>query len=417
VSGLALCGLSFLSLLSAVRAWSFEEPAVADRNLAAIILQLQNGNWNARMHAVHELEYMQDEGLNGLALATDDGDWQVRMTAVHAIGPGGAAGVPILNRLLKNETCPVVRLMTLHNLGSNGPDGEEAKAMGWINDSTIKQVNACRDQPGPGAAPWVKGRPWAKPQEARNFLPERTRPAPGADAPAVPAARDPDAVVTRDPVPPAPRVEPPAKKPARAPEDLPAPTKFERHMELDALLDLSTEAAAPRRGVVLEKEGKSAGVPETLPRAEGRTPGAHEVSAPGMIEKDAGTGKAPHDAIAGLLRALKQGDVRTRSRAADDLGHLGATAAPAVPALMAALRDRAARVRSSASLALGNIGSEREDVVPLLTGALKDKSEDVRYAAALALSRIDTPVARAAFNRHVGKEARRAIDRPKVKVR
>jgi HEAT repeat protein len=47
-----------------------------------------------------------------------------------------------------------------------------------------------------------------------------------------------------------------------------------------------------------------------------------------------------------------------------------------------------------------------------LTKSLKDPNEDVRYAAALALSRIDSPDARAAFSRHVGKEARRAIDRP-----
>ena len=51
----------------------------------------------------------------------------------------------------------------------------------------------------------------------------------------------------------------------------------------------------------------------------------------------------------------------------------------------------------------------------MLTKALKDRSEDVRYAAALALSRIDSPKAREAFNRHVGDEARRAIDRPQAR--
>ena len=151
------------------------------------------------------------------------------------------------------------------------------------------------------------------------------------------------------------------------------------------------------------------GTPEVLARP---SPREHEVTAPGVIMKDAG-GKALHDALPGLLRALKQGDVRMRARAADDLGHLGRR--PSVPALVAALGDRSARVRASASLSLGNIGSLHGSVVPLLTKALKDRSEDVRYAAALALSRIDSPGARDAFNRHVGKEARRAIDRPKAR--
>ena len=82
---------------------------------------------------------------------------------------------------------------------------------------------------------------------------------------------------------------------------------------------------------------------------------------------------------------------------------------------MAALGDRSARVRASAGLALGNIGAAHDGVVPLLTKALKDRSEDVRFAAALALSRIDTDEARGAFRRHVGKEARLAIDRPKAR--
>ncbi|MDO8757000.1 MAG: HEAT repeat domain-containing protein, partial [Elusimicrobiota bacterium] len=182
-------------------------------------------------------------------------------------------------------------------------------------------------------------------------------------------------------------------RPARpAPEDLPEPTKYQRHAQLDALLDLSTAA------------------PETLPRPKGLSPRDHGVFAPGVLMDDAGTGKAAHDALPALLRALKRGDARTRARAADDMGHLGAKAAPALPALMAALGDLSPRVRASAGLALGNIGTAHPGVVPLLTKALKDRSEDVGYAAALALSRIDTAEARDAFGRHVGKEARRAID-------
>ncbi len=394
--------LAALSILASSSARAFDEAAVADRNLPSILEQLETGDWNARIHAVHELDYMQEEGLPGLARATEDGDWQVRLTAVHALSGRGTEGAPILMKLLKHEPCPVVRLMTLHSLGSLGPEGEEAKAMGWISDASIKQI-ACLDQPGPGRAAWAGGKQKARKVAAAS--PEPIQKAPWTAAPVVRESR----VVTRDPVPPA------AAKPALPKEDLPAPTKFQRHTELDALLDMST-AAAPRAGVALAMRGRSTAAPENLPLAVGLIPREHEVTAPGVIMKDAG-GKAIHDALPGLLRALKQGDARTRARAADDLGHLGSKAARAVPALMAALGDRSASVRASASLSLGNIGTAHESVVPLLTKALKDLSEDVRYAAALALSRIDTPEARDAFNRHVGKEARRAIDRPKVKVR
>ncbi|MDD5303497.1 MAG: HEAT repeat domain-containing protein [Elusimicrobia bacterium] len=407
--------LAGLALLASGRARGFEEASVADRNLPAILVQLETGNWNARIHAVHELDYMQEEGLAGLALATGDGDWQVRMTAVHALGARGTDGAPILNRLLKHEPCPVVRLMTLHSLGSLGPEGEEAKAMGWISDASTKDVNACQDQSGPGRAPWAQGARRGivsvsgSPASIEAARP-RKKPAPArVSNPAPPE----NAVVTRDPVPPAPSAAP-AAKPARPKEDLPSPTKFQRRIELDALLDLST-AAVSRPGVALAMSGRGGGAPETLPWPVAPVPREHEVAAPGLIMKDAG-GKAAHDALPGLLRALKQGDARTRARAADDLGHLGAKAAPAVPALIAALGDRSARVRASAGLSLGNIGTLHESVVPLLTKALKDRSEDVRYAAALALSRIDSPEARDAFNRHVGKEARRAIDRPRAPV-
>lgn len=288
--------------------------------------------------------------------------------------------------------------------------------MGWISDASSKDVNACRDQPGPGRAVWARGKESKAPAKAAAPVPPDRRAAPVPENGVLPAAPeaepddDPaDDVVTRDPVLPASPA--PAKK-GRVPENLPAPSKFERHTELDALLDASAPSAAPRRGVELAMRSLSTGAPETLPRPVGRALPDHSVTAPGLIMKDAG-GKAPFDALPGLLRALKKGDARTRARAADDLGHLGADAAPAVPALMDALRDRGARVRASAGLALGNIGTAHRNVVPLLTKALKDRSEDVRYAAALALSRIDTAEAREAFNRHVGKEARRAIDRPK----
>lgn len=405
-----------LSALPAGSARAFEEAAVADRNFDAFIQQLETGDWNARIHAVHEFDYMQTEGLPGLDLATQDGDWQVRMTAVHALSGRGVEGAPILNRLLKHEPCPVVRLMTLHSLGSLGPEGEEAKAMSWIFDADNKAVN-CRDQAGPGRAPWAQGKKPAK-AAAKGVAkaaapPPPPAPAPGRTPRGVPVPRapvpdEPDALVTSDPLPP----PAPAAKVRRPPEDLPEPTKFQRHTELDAILD-APPATVARPGVALTPpRSRSTAAPEHLPLAVGLIPREHEVSAPGAIMADAGSGKAAHDALPGLLRALKAGDARTRARAADDLGHMGARAAPAVPALIKALGDRSAPVRASAGLSLGNIGAKHESVVPLLTKALKDPSEDVRYAAALALSRIDSPDARAAFSRHVGKEARRAIDRP-----
>ncbi|PIR15235.1 MAG: hypothetical protein COV48_15520, partial [Elusimicrobia bacterium CG11_big_fil_rev_8_21_14_0_20_64_6] len=302
------------------------------------------------------------------------------------------------------------------SLGSLGPEGEEAKAMGWIFDASNKEVNACQDQPGPGLASWARERrpakraspapPWKAPRRVRaNAAAPAVTP-----SPAPVAEESDDEVVTRDPEPPA--APPPAavKRTARR-ETLPAPTKFERHIELDALLEVST-APVLRQGVVLGMVGRSTSAPENLPLAVGLIPREHVVDAPGLIMQDAG-GKAPHDALPPLLRILKHGNARMRARAADDIGHMGTAAAPAVPALLSALRDRTAAVRASAGLALGNIGATEASVVPLLTKALKDRNEDVRYAAALALSRIDTPASRKAFNRHIGKEAQLAIDRPK----
>lgn len=535
----ALPIVCLLLLLSGSSQAIDENDEVAKKNLHLIIDKLDYGDWNDRIQAIHELEYMQEEGVYGLAIASEDGDWQVRMTAAHALGSTGRWGVPGLRRLLRYETCPVVRLITLHNLGSEGSTTEEQKVLGWISNASTDEINYCPDQFGPGKAKWARKRrkPWAKAEVEDTPLlwdseratasraeakarrkpevpaePVETRPTQDSNEPVVtrdptlPAARysnravvrermpqySNEAVVTRDPV------LPPAVKPARRPEALPNPAKFKRPIELDSLLDESTTTIV-RNGVDLEMKGKSApenlpgpvtyaarehevsapgsvvktqragapdaalptdkgkGTPENLPRPatyaarealEVKTPGsfaktakealtttapaappakstaapesmptpvtyaAREDQAPveGEIVKDAGTGKAAHDALPALLGALKSGDVRARSRAADDLGHLGVKAVPAIPELMAALRDPAARVRSSAGLALGNIGSKHKGVVPLLIKALGDKSEDVRFAASLALARIGTPEARAAFNRHVGKNARGTIE-------
>ncbi|PIR19381.1 MAG: hypothetical protein COV48_02305, partial [Elusimicrobia bacterium CG11_big_fil_rev_8_21_14_0_20_64_6] len=59
---LFLVGLAFLA---GGRAAAFEEASIADRNLDAILVQLETGDWNARIHAVHELDYLQSEGIPG----------------------------------------------------------------------------------------------------------------------------------------------------------------------------------------------------------------------------------------------------------------------------------------------------------------------------------------------------------------
>ncbi len=381
--------LAAVLLLSESRARAFEEPAAAERHLADMIRVLETGAWAERIRAVHELEYMHDAAIPGLALAMEDGDWQVRLTAVQALSPRSVEGLAAMRRLLKHEPCPVVRLMTLHALGSHGPDGEEQlKAMRWLSYASPQEVNACRDQAGPGRASWARRRGGAP--SAAAAAPPSARPAelPGREPAYRASAPEPeeiaqshDVVVTPDPVP---RAAPAAVR--RAPEELPEPTKFQRRIELDAILD--EPPSAPERGKAPSSNAiaRASGTPESLGRP---------FALPGR-----GGDYAP--------------DAQT---AADELGRRGAAAEAAVPALMRALRDKSPRVRSSAGLALGNIGVASEDVVALLIKALKDRSGDVRYAAALGLSRIDTPEANKAFRAHVSAEARATIDKSKVKSR
>ncbi len=434
--------LACLLLLVAGNSRAIDETdAVAKKNLHFVVDALDFGERNERIEAIHKLEFMQEDGVLGLAIAAEDGDWQVRMTAVHALGGAGRWGTPVLERVKRYETCPVVRLVAMHYLSDPDAGDEEAKELAWISQASTKDINRCQEHPEPGKAAWARKRrritqkgDWENTPQVRasRAAPDKTAPRPATARqtapPAEPEAQEShETVVTRDPV------LGPRRAPAKPPEALPAPVKLERRTELDSLLDEST-AAVSRRGVVLEMTGRSTAAPENLPRpatyavreheisAPGRFAGVskealkpaapaappakstaapeslpgpvtyavrqHEDAAPGAIVKDAGAGKEAHDALPGLMSALKLGDSRTRARAADDLGHLGATAAPAVPELMKALRDASPRVRSSAGLALGNIGAADKGVEPLLLKALNDKNEDVRHSAALALERI-----------------------------
>ena len=96
-----------------------------------------------------------------------------------------------------------------------------------------------------------------------------------------------------------------------------------------------------------------------------------------------------HDAIPDLIEALKKGDARLRSRAADALGSLRPPAEKAVGALLHALKsDSSARVRASAALALGNIGPGAADAVPALKRAAGNRDPELRLNAKRALELI-----------------------------
>lgn len=371
-----------------------------------MIGQLETGDWNTRIHAVHELAYLQEEGLPGLAIAGQDGDWQVRMTAVHALGPMGDAAVPILKAMLKHEPCPVVRLMVLHNLGELAPEGEQENAMRWAFSASNAEVNACRDQAGPGRAPWVAGRG----SDVKTKTPKGS----SADSslavlPSTVSKKNVFEVPTRDK-----RYEeldvilfpePAGEKEMLGPSFAVRRSTTAPVPELRMAVRPRREGPRPEMAVVRKKQTRQSLPPPLTPTSREEK----MVRAPALIMPDGG-GKAIHDPLPQLLATLKEGKNDERARAADEIGHLGPRAVSAVRPLAVALKDADPRVRSSASLALGNIGAASERAVPLLVRALKDDSPDVGYAAALALSRIGTPKALRAFHRYVGKEARRTIE-------
>jgi HEAT repeat protein len=388
-------------LLLLLAPWASAAENVDDQDLSVSINELNTGDWSARMRTVHELEYLQDAAIPALAVAAVDGDWQVRMAAVHALAFLPKA-TPILKRVLWNEPCPVVRLITLHSLGSAVDDDAEERTLAWINGASSRQINDCRDQAAPGRAAWAAKIVRRTPEvPAGRVSASGPRPAPPAPEPAAAPEEFDDAPLTPDV---------PKKAAAPAPPESAAPTKSARYAELDALLSEPFGEKGALDGAP-KLPPRKPDAKETFPRPAAAPPAAeHPVEGPAGYEPAGG--KAPHDALPDLLLALKNGNVKTRSRAADELGFRGDAASAAVPALMAALRDASPRVRASAGLALGNIGAADAGVVPLLVKALKDKSADVRYAAALGLSRIDAPAARDAFKKRIGEDARRAIERP-----
>ena len=88
------------------------------------------------------------------------------------------------------------------------------------------------------------------------------------------------------------------------------------------------------------------------------------------------------------ITALGGDDASIRSRAADELGSLGESAAEGVPYLIQALRDDYEPVRLNAAYALGAIG---EPSVPQLIEVLGDENGPTRRMAAYALAAVGAP--------------------------
>jgi HEAT repeat protein len=85
------------------------------------------------------------------------------------------------------------------------------------------------------------------------------------------------------------------------------------------------------------------------------------------------------------VQALRDPDARTRKRAADILGNIGAVDATVIPALASALKDPDRAVRAATVIALLKMGPAARDATPALVEASKDSDTKVRSCAAQAL--------------------------------
>ena len=99
-------------------------------------------------------------------------------------------------------------------------------------------------------------------------------------------------------------------------------------------------------------------------------------------------GLAQTHSVDQLIEALGSDDAAAQVKAADDLAHLGAKAAPAVPALTQALTSSNADLRGEAAVALGAIGAPAEGAAAALTKSLTDDDAAVRARAAWALGHL-----------------------------
>lgn len=132
--------------------------------------------------------------------------------------------------------------------------------------------------------------------------------------------------------------------------------------------------------------------PESLAKA-GAPPVPREAPVspmPELFVKDAGRGLPGSDPLPALVAQLGSAEPRARALAAEQLGALGPSAAPALPALRGRLKDADRRVRGSAALALGSVGSASEPgLLEELRALSADGDPEVRLSSKVALSRLE----------------------------
>lgn len=375
-----------------------------------IAAELQTGNWNQRIHAVHALDPHGEAGLPELRLAARDYDWQVRLTAVHFLGRVGKPAIEDLKVSARREPCRHVRLSAVNWLASLGVT--EIPAPGDFGRKPdqfgcLKGIDQGEQAPPPEAEisqPQDEDFPVVPPE------PEQPAPPPPMVAPDR-RWRELDVLLgEEEPAfepPPIAMEEPTLENPIRLPQTLPAmgPGSEFRLSEHEA----GSLASVSRKGAPSE-DVKAYREREERPSSPGASMRGSEHGVAGPLA-DHGSPQAAFDRLPSLLEELKSADRRRRARAADELGKLGLAAAPAVPALMAKLSDKAPQVRASAALALGNIGEPADAAVPGLVRALRDKNEEVQVSAASALGRMGTPSARRAFRKHLRGSAGGVIKR------
>jgi HEAT repeat protein len=391
-------------------------PATPKERGPELLESPERGDWNERIHAVNGLGAMGPGGLPGLERAMGDFDWQVRFTALHWLGRHGDAAIAQLRRALREDPCRVIRISALHWLGSLGGSGISAvreaaedpesgilrlSAWYWLRKQgaasafgdrgplAAEDLNVCADfyeRPSPQVvAAWKRlaSVPSGEQLAALADLPD------GAVEVSVLGRRQEEIRSLLE----AESLPPPQGLPER-PAGQAAPADLLATAEIDALL------FGPGR---LKTKGTPEALPPSPPPVEMKRDPAIDAAA--LLDADPVLNSPPADPLPPLLELLGSAQARVRSRAADELGQLGAAAAPAVAPLRQLLKDQSPRVRASAALALGNIGPAADPAVKALVGALQDPSAAVRYGATLALSRIGTPSARAAFRRYLRREA------------
>ncbi len=105
-------------------------------------------------------------------------------------------------------------------------------------------------------------------------------------------------------------------------------------------------------------------------------------------QKNPNPSQANHRNLSACITALQRKNPQGRSRAADELGLFGDSAAEAVPMLIEALHDNYEPVRLNAAYALGTIGNP---AVPGLIETLGDENGATRRIAAYALAAVGEP--------------------------